>query len=34
MVKSDKDGKRALLWVPVATARAAGEAIVFDMTWR
>ena len=34
MVKSDKDGKRALLWIPVATARAAGETIVFDVTWR
>ncbi len=34
MVKSDKDGKRALLWIPVATARSAGETIVFDITWR
>jgi len=34
MVKSDKDGKSALLWVPVETARSAGEPIVFDLTWR
>jgi hypothetical protein len=34
MVKSDKDGSSALLWVPVDVARAAGETIVFDLTWR
>lgn len=34
MVKSDKDGKSALLWVPVDTARTPGDAIVFDLTWR
>lgn len=34
MVKSDKDGRTALLWVPVEIARTAGETIVFDLAWR
>ncbi|HLU38374.1 MAG TPA: hypothetical protein VK081_03255 [Planctomycetota bacterium] len=34
MVKSEKDGTRALLWIPVATARESGEPIVFDVVWR
>lgn len=34
MAKSDKDGRSALLWVPVEAARAAGDPIVFDLTWR
>jgi hypothetical protein len=34
MVKSDKDGKSGLIWLPVETVRGAGEAIVFDLTWR
>ncbi|MEZ5962698.1 MAG: hypothetical protein R3F56_02515 [Planctomycetota bacterium] len=34
MAKSDKDGRSALLWVPVDAARSAGDPLVFDLTWR
>lgn len=34
MVKSDKDGRRGILWIPVETARASGDPIVFDVSWR
>lgn len=34
MVKSDKDGKRGILWIPVETARGGGDPIVFDVSWR
>ncbi len=34
LVRSDKDGRKAILTVPVAAARAPGPALMFDVAWR
>ena len=34
LVRSDKDGRKAILTVPVAAARTEGPALVFDVAWR
>lgn len=34
LVRSDKDGRKAILSVPVAAARTEGPALVFDVAWR